>query len=201
MFDPWVFVVALLPAALPAYFALIFILNGSVVGIDTTELWAYEDWLYAPFIFFIGGIYLLTEGIGSGHVEPVYVLALPIGIALYGGTQYGWVAYTNTVPKRGRRTIFELTPGLLVPIPEELLFREGLAVLADTYGPLVYVVASSVIFGLYHYHLGRHEVIFKTGLGIVLALVYLATGSILVPILLHFGYNLAWVVYVTDPLS
>jgi membrane protease YdiL (CAAX protease family) len=43
---------------------------------------------------------------------------------------------------------------LLVVVPEEILFRGGLAVLIDAVHPVAFVVASAVLFGLIHFPFG-----------------------------------------------
>lgn len=69
---------------------------------------------------------------------------------------------------------------------EELLFRGYLINLLDVWTPLWFaVLISSAIFGSLHIYQGISGVISTAITGLVLALLYLATDSILVPILFH----------------
>lgn len=201
MVDRWLVLVTLLPVLLPVYLSTLFAVNETFSWFDSELFWSYDDWLYAPFIFSLGIAYVETEGADFASFDPMYLLGLPLGIGMYWATHRFWCYYTDSVPKRGTQTVRQLAPGLLVPIPEELLFRQALTPLIGLAGTHVFVLTSSVVFGLYHYSLGRQEIVFKTCLGIVLCLAFLRTGSVLAPILIHAGYNAAWTVYVTDPLS
>ncbi|GAA0297279.1 CPBP family intramembrane metalloprotease [Psychrosphaera haliotis] len=86
-------------------------------------------------------------------------------------------------------------------ICEEILFRGYLMhALGDdlpTYGA---VIISSILFGLPHIYQGPIHVIRTAVLGLIMALIYLATGSLLVPILLHivvdmYGGAMAYLVF------
>lgn len=70
---------------------------------------------------------------------------------------------------------------------EELLFRLGLPALvfAVTGDAVVAFVAATVLFGVLHLYQGVAGVVLSTILGVVFAFLYLVTGSILVPIVLH----------------
>lgn len=70
---------------------------------------------------------------------------------------------------------------------EELLFRLGLPALvfAVTGNALAAFVGTALLFGLLHVYQGPLGVLFSTVVGVVFAGLYLVTGSILVPIVLH----------------
>ena len=70
---------------------------------------------------------------------------------------------------------------------EELLFRVGLPALvfAVTGNAVVAFLATTLLFGLLHLYQGAFGIIFSAILGAVFVLLYLVTGSILVPIVLH----------------
>jgi uncharacterized protein len=70
---------------------------------------------------------------------------------------------------------------------EELLFRLGLPALvfAVTGNALAAFVGATVLFGLLHVYQGAFGILFSGILGVVFVLLYLVTGSIVVPILLH----------------
>ena len=70
---------------------------------------------------------------------------------------------------------------------EELLFRLGLPALAYavTGDALVAFVGATALFGLLHVYQGPLGILFSTLLGAVFVVLYLVTGSIVVPIVLH----------------
>lgn len=70
---------------------------------------------------------------------------------------------------------------------EELLFRLGLPALAFavTGDALVAFAGATVLFGLLHVYQGAWGIVLSTVLGVVFAFLYLVTGSIAVPIVLH----------------
>ena len=72
-------------------------------------------------------------------------------------------------------------------ITEELLFRLGLPALvfAVTQDALLAFGGAAVLFGALHVYQGPLGIVFSTVLGVVFTALYLVTGSILVPILLH----------------
>ena len=70
---------------------------------------------------------------------------------------------------------------------EELLFRLGLPALlfAVTGDALLAFAVATLVFGLLHVYQGPIGILFSTVLGVVFVFLYLVTGSILAPILLH----------------
>ena len=70
---------------------------------------------------------------------------------------------------------------------EELLFRLGLPALvfAVTEDALVAFLGATLLFGLLHVYQGPLGVVFSTVLGALFVVLYLVTGSILVPIVVH----------------
>lgn len=89
------------------------------------------------------------------------------------------------------RTLGELPYGaglsLNAGLFEELLFRLGLPALAFavTGDAVVAFAATTVLFGLLHVYQGPSGIALSTVLGVVFAFLYLVTGSIAVPIVLH----------------
>jgi uncharacterized protein len=98
--------------------------------------------------------------------------------------------------------------GILAAIPEELLFRgvilgKLLSMIKSTRTNQVLVntavMGSALLFGLYHYiNLGHQSFGFTTiqvinamGIGLVLAVIYVKSGSILIPMTLHLIYDYA----------
>ena len=195
----WVIVISLLPLLLVAYLTLIYTILWRRDGCDPDKvLGQYFGFFYFPFVSGITAVYVIWVGFPEITVRPAAIFAIPFGALIYYVTTSAWRTYTGDSLRRGHRDVFFIFPGVLVSVPEELLFREGLAPVADIVGPVGYVVYSSLLFGMYHYKGGHHEVVFKTLLGVLLALSYLGTESIVVPMLIHFGHNLAWLLFVSD---
>jgi membrane protease YdiL (CAAX protease family) len=70
---------------------------------------------------------------------------------------------------------------------EELLFRLGMPALVFviTGDAVIAFAAATIVFGLLHVYQGPLGVVFSTVLGVVFLLLYLVTGWIVVPIVLH----------------
>ncbi|MFC7081172.1 CPBP family intramembrane glutamic endopeptidase [Halorussus caseinilyticus] len=155
--------------------------------------------VYAVFVSGFAAAFLAASGQTlSLEFDPWYALFALLGGALYGLDTAAWAAWTGQSIRRGDQRLAWLLPALVVPLPEELVYRAGLAPLRETVGPVGFVVASAVLFGVSHVTRGKKEIAFKTGNGVVYALVFLATGSVVAPVLAHFGYNVAYVWYVAD---
>jgi len=95
--------------------------------------------------------------------------------------------YQDLMPvTRNETIVFSIIVSVSAGICEELLFRAYLYNLIEGHiGLLAAVLLSSVIFGLWHIYLGWKEVI-RTGImGIVLCGIYIFTGNIILPILIH----------------
>ncbi|WP_448639990.1 CPBP family intramembrane glutamic endopeptidase [Geodermatophilus sp. URMC 63] len=91
------------------------------------------------------------------------------------------------------RRLFSVV-GVTAGVCEEWLYRGFfLAVVAAAGGGLpvpVLVLAGAVAFGLAHAYQGRHGVVLTGVLGGVFAALYLDTGSLLLPVLLHAAVDL-----------
>jgi membrane protease YdiL (CAAX protease family) len=88
-----------------------------------------------------------------------------------------------------------LVISLLAGVAEEALFRGALlAGLLPLTGPVAALVGTSVLFGLAH-ALNRAYALLAAGLGLVLGLEFLATGSLWAPALTHALYDFGALVY------
>ncbi|WP_395639689.1 CPBP family intramembrane glutamic endopeptidase [Pseudolysinimonas sp.] len=89
------------------------------------------------------------------------------------------------------RTRGELRYGVALSVSagvfEELLFRLGLPALvfAVTGNAVAAFLGATLLFGLLHLYQGPLGILFSTLLGAVFVVLYLVTGSIVVPVLLH----------------
>jgi len=100
---------------------------------------------------------------------------------------------------------FILGISITAGICEELLFRgyliQLLAEVMPTYGA---VIVSSIAFGLPHIYQGPIHIVRTAILGVLMALIYLATDSVIIPMLLHamldmYGGAMAYIVLRKEP--
>ena len=100
---------------------------------------------------------------------------------------------------------FILGVSITAGICEELLYRGYLMQLLADYMPTyAVVIISSLAFGLGHIYQGPIHILRTALLGMVMALIYLATDSIIVPIILHamldmYGGAMAYTVLRKEP--
>ena len=100
---------------------------------------------------------------------------------------------------------FVLGVSITSGICEELLFRGYLMhMLADIMPTYGVVLLSSIAFGLPHIYQGPIHILRTAIFGVVMALIYLATDSIIVPIVLHamldmYGGAMAYIVFSNEP--
>ncbi|MGX7024310.1 CPBP family intramembrane glutamic endopeptidase [Vagococcus hydrophili] len=76
---------------------------------------------------------------------------------------------------------------IIGPILEELLFRKTLYRFSDTLGENGYIIFSSIMFSLFHLNITQS--IYTFFLGIILAYLYVKTGKLIVPIVMHMVVN------------
>lgn len=81
-----------------------------------------------------------------------------------------------------------ITVGILGPIFEELIFRKKLIDCTIKYGENVAILASGIMFGLFHASVTQF--FYATGLGMLWAYVYIKTGRIRYSIIYHMINNL-----------
>lgn len=85
--------------------------------------------------------------------------------------------------------------GLLAPVLEELFFRGYLLHALERYGKGRALAASALCFGMVHLGgkggLGYGALLLYAPLGLLLGVLTMKTGSLIAPMLVHAGYNLA----------
>jgi membrane protease YdiL (CAAX protease family) len=82
--------------------------------------------------------------------------------------------------------MFTLLVSVSAGICEELIFRAYLYSLLDTYlGVPWAIILSSIVFGFWHIYLGWQEVVRTSIMGGIFCAVYIFTGNIIIPIILH----------------
>lgn len=76
---------------------------------------------------------------------------------------------------------------VIAPTMEEIIFRKLAYKKLSGYGALVYIVWTSVCFGLIHLNLG--QAVYAAAMGVILAIVMYQTGSVKYTIILHIMVN------------
>ena len=99
-------------------------------------------------------------------------------------------------PAHGARSVTNMLGGLVVlfvvALQEEVLFRGYVSLNLAGFGPVFVLLVSTLIFVAIHFLTNRinlHQIVSWTISGLVLAAVYLITGSIWVPVILHFAID------------
>jgi membrane protease YdiL (CAAX protease family) len=149
---------------------------------------------------------IACDGWLGARGAPALLLSLGLGVCLAAATiaatramvrRAGWVRELHAAL---RPTVHGATEGSMLAVAvasaagEELLFR-GLLV------PLVGVVASSAVFGALHQIRGRARwgwMAWAALMGLLFALVFVATGSLLGPIVAHAAINHANLRFLRD---
>lgn len=128
-----------------------------------------------------------TTPVSFAYWYPVFAL---IGFGAYrlDRTVVGLFGHRLTYPTD---RIAALLPVLATPIAEELIFRLYLSPLREVTTLSGYVILSALLFGFHHLPYGFREAVLKTANGVLYAMLFVVTGSILAPILAHAGYNFA----------
>lgn len=99
------------------------------------------------------------------------------------------------IPRTRREKRWYSLLSLMAGVNEELLFRGLLAAILASLLPdlplWAFCLISGLLFGACHFYQGWRGLLKTSGLGAMLALLYLATNSLLWPMLLHFLLDLA----------
>jgi len=90
------------------------------------------------------------------------------------------------LPKSRRALAWGVAVSIAAGVAEEIAYRGFLVTYVSSYAPTwVAIVVSALLFGAAHLYQGVAGVLATTALGAVFAVIYLSTGSLLLPMLLH----------------
>ena len=96
------------------------------------------------------------------------------------------------LPKTRQQLCWGLAVSVFAGVFEEIAYRGYLmAYLGHWFGPWWTLALSSLVFGLAHLYQGRAGVVMTMLLGAILGYIYLETGSLLLPILLHAAADIS----------
>ncbi len=76
---------------------------------------------------------------------------------------------------------------IIGPVVEELIFRRGLIPRLRIYGDRYAIIVSAVAFGIFHGNFS--QLVYATGLGLLLGYIYVKTGDVKYSILMHVLLN------------
>jgi hypothetical protein len=98
-----------------------------------------------------------------------------------------FVPYIDLMPtNKSQVLVFTLVLSVTAGICEELIFRGYLYNLIYMYsGNIGAILLSSLVFGYWHIYLGWQEVVRTSVMGALLCGVYIFTGNIIIPIVIH----------------
>ena len=113
-----------------------------------------------------------------------------LAIDRFGKDIYSPVVMKNIMPRTRAEWILVPAALLLAVILEELLFRSLLlGALSQAFPVLLLAVVFSAIFGLMHTPQGKLGVIITAALGFWLSLLFIWSGSLLLPLTTHYTIN------------
>jgi uncharacterized protein len=172
------------------------------LGVGAMALWHFagRDWAAMGFAMPAGSG--VATGIAAGAfiglaLRPIIVARSPKAAA---AMRRNFGALEGILPRNGHQLRWGLLVSLFAGLFEEIAYRGYLmAYFGAWFGPWGALAASSVLFGLAHLYQGKWGVPVTTLLGALFGWVYIETGSLLLPILLHAAVDLsamvtAWVV-------
>lgn len=111
----------------------------------------------------------------------------PVFERIFPASEESYQESLQTLSKAPVISLFQVC--ILAPIIEEILMRGYLLHgLSSSYGSVIALLVSSLLFALLHFNMVQTLSAFICG--IILGLLYLQTGSIFCCILTHAGYNL-----------
>jgi len=168
----------------PVRLALAFEGSLALIALAMALVFGLEPWMTMAF-----------DGAALGQ-SVLATLPLIASVVLLLRTRWAWIealdrfVREHLVPLFGQaRPIDIIAIALMAGIGEELLFRGVIqAGLADYVGPVWALAGASLLFGLAH-AMTRAYFVLASLMGAYLGWLYLATGNLLVPMLVHFLYD------------
>lgn len=146
---------------------------------------------------YLTGLYIIVN-----HVIPLFLNSFSPKFRAMTAADFDKKSYVFPTTDR-QRYIFIIVP-ITVGICEEIIFRGYLFQYfqASPYGlsAILSLLLCTVIFGLGHYQQGISGIIETLILGYLLGFLYLVTGSLLLPIIIHILYD-AKILYISWMLS
>jgi membrane protease YdiL (CAAX protease family) len=179
------------------------------LGLGAMALWHFAGRDWAAMGFAVSGDSGLAAGIAIGAfigltLRPILVAFSPKAAA---GMRRQFGALEAILPRDGRQLFWGLIVSVFAGVFEEIAYRgyliAYLGTWLDQWGALA---ASSLLFGMAHLYQGKWGVPVTALLGALFGWIYIETGSLLLPILLHAAVDIssmvtAWIVLRAAPPS
>jgi len=177
------------------------------LGLGAMALWHFAGRDWAAMGFARSGGSGIATGITIGAlagltIRPLIVAFSPKAAAAM-RAQFG--PLEPILPRNGRQLGWALLVSVFAGVFEEIAYRGYLMAYFGTwFGSWGALAAASLLFGLAHVYQGRLGVPVTALLGALFGFVYLETGSLLLPILLHAAVDVsamvtAWLVLRREP--
>ena len=143
-----------------------------------------------PGILFAAGCAVLLYFLLDKGLDPVLEKIFPT-------SEKSYQEALQTLSKAPVISLFQTC--ILAPVIEEILMRDYLLNgLSSSYGSIIALLVSSLLFALLHFNMVQTLSAFICG--VILGLLYLQTGSIFCCMLTHAGYNLISYITMILPL-
>lgn len=177
------------------------------LGLGVMAIWygAGRDWAALGLVWGGGSglaLGLAVGALGALTLRPILVAASPKAAASM-RRQFGKLE--AILPRNGQQLRWALAVSVFAGVFEEIAYRGYLmAYFGNWFGPWGALAASSILFGLAHTYQGVGGVLVTGLLGALFGWVYLETGSLLLPIILHAVLDIssmvtAWLVLRNEP--
>ncbi|HEV7660312.1 MAG TPA: CPBP family intramembrane glutamic endopeptidase [Allosphingosinicella sp.] len=179
------------------------------LGLGAMALWHFAGRDWAAMGFAVSRDSGAAAGIAIGAfaglaLRPILVAFSPKAAA---GIRKQFGPLEAILPRDGRQLCWGLIVSVFAGVFEEIAYRGYLMAYFGTWqGPWGALAASSLLFGLAHLYQGKWGVPVTALLGALFGWVYIETGSLLLPILLHAAVDIssmvtAWIVLRAAPPS
>lgn len=116
------------------------------------------------------------------------LLAVAAGLIEHLIGKSGTVSAADLASSDVPQWVFFVAGVLIAPIMEEIIFRRLIYNKVAGYGAGVYILWSSLTFGLFHMNFGQS--LYAGAMGVIFAVVMYKTGNVLYSIILHIMINL-----------
>ena len=167
---------------------------GNIVALWGITLLVLGAWFYADRPIANLG---LTPATGLPALISLTVVIFIIGIAIVFyrtvmrlDKKYNWTFVPELLPRSKPELRLFLLLSVTAGITEEILFRGYLIWYLNQFGSIAFaVIGSSIIFAIAHAYQGVKAIVVIFPIGLLFAFLYIYSGSLLPPMLLHAAVN------------
>ena len=136
--------------------------------------------------------FLISDGAVAAGAAWALLLVLAVWLAPGRAVAGLYRRYAWMMPRTRGELVASWAVSLAAGVGEEMAYRGFLLGYSCALaGPAAAVALSSLLFGAAHGYQGRFGMVFGVAAGVVLALAFLPSGSLLLPIWMHATWNVA----------